>query len=100
MDRMPLADEMDRELHPARIKMRRKVSYEAAIRTLPDGCFVQLEGRPYLLWGDSMLPWTPEGYMRREARPDVTVTVLTPEPIVECLRHGYGAELHVSEHLH
>jgi hypothetical protein len=99
MDRLPFADEMDLELHPARISMRQKVTYQAAIRTLPDGCFVQIEGRPYLLWGDSMLLWTPDGYVRRETRLDSAATVLTPEPIVECLRHRYSPELHVSGQL-
>src|ERR1700688_1868525 len=40
----PFADEMDVELHPARIDRRKKVTYEAALRSLPDGCFVQVEG--------------------------------------------------------
>ncbi len=99
MDSAPSADEMDRELHPARIDRRNKVTYHAAMGTLPDGCFVRIEGRPYLVCGDSVLLWMPEGYGRREARPDSGVTVLTPEPIVNCLRHGYRAELHVSVHL-
>src|SRR5882672_787550 len=43
LDETPFADEMDVELHPARIDMRKKVTYEAALRSLPDGCFVQVE---------------------------------------------------------
>lgn len=44
LDKPPFADEMDVELHAARIEKRKKVTYEAALRSLPDGCFVQIEG--------------------------------------------------------
>ena len=47
------------ELHRARIDRREKVTYEAAMGSLPDGCFVQIEGRAYLVWNDSLLLWTP-----------------------------------------
>jgi hypothetical protein len=98
LDRLPMADEMDLELHRARIDgQRRKVTYEAALGSLPDGCFVRLDGSAYLVWSDGLLFWTPEGYTRRDARPrDRIATVLTPEPIVECLRHGYTPEIHDS----
>jgi hypothetical protein len=100
MDEPPLADEMDRELHPARIEKRKKATYEAALRSLPDGCFVQIEGFAYLVLSGALLLWTPEGYARREVRPtDLMLTVLTPEPIVRCFREGYGPEIHESGRL-
>ena len=86
----PFADEMDIELHRARIDKRKKVTHEAAMDSLPDGCFVQIDGSAYLIWGGALLLWTPEGYTRRDARlVDSVVTVLTPEPIVRCMRNGY-----------
>ncbi len=93
-----MADEMDLELHPARIdRQRRKVSYEATLGSLPDGCFVRVDGSAHLVWNDSLFLWTPEGYTRRDARRgDRTATVLTPEPIVGCLRQGYKPEIHDS----
>src|ERR1700683_1073424 len=85
---------MDLELHPARIDRGKKVTYEAALSSLPDGCFVQIEGRAYLVWRDALLLWTPGGYGRRDERPkNSIVTVLTPEPIVECFRQGYVPEI-------
>jgi hypothetical protein len=90
----PFADEMDIELHRARIESRKKVTYETAIDSLPDGCFVQIHGRAYLVWGDALLLWTPEGYTRADAKPvDSIATVLTPEPIVRCMRNGYKPEV-------
>jgi hypothetical protein len=98
-DSYPLADDMDLELHPARIDRGKKVTYEAALGSLPDGCFVQIEGRPYLVWRDALLVWSPEGYERRDERPKNSIlTVLTPEPIVGCFRQGYMPEIHESGH--
>jgi len=93
----PLADDMDLELHPARIDRGKKVTYEAALSSLPDGCFVQIDGRAYLVWRDALLLWTPEGYGSRDGRPrNSIVMVLTPEPIVECFRQGYMPEIYES----
>jgi hypothetical protein len=96
---LPFADEMDGELHPARIDYRRKkVTYDAPMDSLPDGCFVQIDGRAYLVRGDALLLWTPEGYAGRDARPKHSLAaVLTPEPIVACMRHGYKPEIHESQ---
>ena len=94
LDDLPFADEMDLELHPARIDKREKITCKAAMASLPDGCFVQIDGSAYLVWHDSLLLWTPEGYTKRVARPKgLNVTVLTPRPIVECFRHGYKPEV-------
>jgi hypothetical protein len=88
----PFADEMDLELHAAR-----KVRYEATLGSLPDGCFVQMDGRAYLVWNDALLLWTPEGYTVRVRKPnDLTVQVLTPEPSARCFRQGYRPGIHSS----
>ena len=93
-----LADEMDLELHPARIDPHRnKVTYRAPMKSLPDGCFIEIDASNYLVLGDSLYLWSPEGYRQKRGRPrNGTVTVLTPKPIVRCLRHGYSPEIHRS----
>ncbi len=94
---LPLADQMDLELHGARVDKGRKVTYDASLNSLPDGCFVQVEGSARLVWEDALLLWSPEGYTKRDTRPKgLRVTVLTPEPIVECFREGYRPEIHRS----
>ena len=95
---LPFADDMDRELHPARIGHRgEKVIYEAELGSLPDGCFVRLEGRAYVIHDGGLSFWTPEGYSRREIiQQNLLATVLTPKPIVECFRHGYVPQIHES----
>lgn len=93
---LPFADEMDLELHPARIGRRgEKVTYEAELRSLPDGCFVRVEDSAYLILDGALLLWTPQGYSKRKAIPEnLVATVLTPKPIVECFRQGYKPEVH------
>jgi hypothetical protein len=95
---LPFADEMDLELHPARISNRGgKVTYDVELGSLPDCCFVRLEGRAYLVHDGSLLLWTPEGYARRDViRKHLVATVLTPKPIVECFRQGYKPAIHGS----
>jgi len=92
------ADDIDMELHRARIDRRKsKITYQAPLNTLPDGCFVQIECFTYLVRSDALLLWSPEGYVEKRHRPnDLTVTVLTPEPIVRCIRQGYRPEIHKS----
>ena len=95
------ADDIDRDLHRHRIdRDGRKVTYEAALSSLPNGCFVEIDGTAALAWGDALLLWTPEGYAGKIHRQDgLRVTVLTPEPIVECFRYGYEPATHESRKL-
>lgn len=92
------APQIDVELHVSRIeKAGTKVTYEADLDTLPNGCFVKIDSQAYLLWEDALALWTPERYTSRDRRPrGLIVTVLTPRPIVECFRQGYQPETHVS----
>ena len=92
------ADAMDAVLHPSRIdRDRKQVIYQAALDSLPDGTFVEIDGAPHLVWDRALLLWTPERYTEKTARScGLTVTVLTPQPIVECFRQGYVPIAHES----
>ncbi|MBC7927048.1 MAG: hypothetical protein H7039_15475 [Bryobacteraceae bacterium] len=97
--RVPLlAPEIDAELHRARVdSLGRKVTYQARLNTLPDGCFVQVGGLCFAVWNDALLLWSPEGYIEKSMRPgSLVVTVLTPAPTVHCIRLGYKPVLHES----
>jgi hypothetical protein len=93
-----LADEIDRELHRTRIdRQKGKIRYRAPLDSLPDGCFIHLDGSSFLVSGGALFQWTPAGYTGRRRRPcGLAVTVLTPEPLARCLRHGYQPEIHPS----
>jgi len=94
----PGAADIDAELHRTRVGNRgRKLTFEAALNSLPNGSFVQIDGFAYLVWDDALLLWTPERYARKNDRPNgLTVTVLTPQPVVQCFRQGYEPEAHDS----
>ena len=93
-----LVHEIDTELQRTRIGSRReKIVYESPIDALPNGCFIRFEGSSCLVQEQSLLLWSPEGYKEKIDRPrDATVTVVTPQPIVQCLRHGYTSGVHES----
>jgi hypothetical protein len=95
---LPMADEMDLVLHPARIDSRHtKVTWRAPIASLPDGAFIEFDGAPWLVWNGSLLLWMPDRYATRSPLPnDANVTVLTPRPIIECFRRGYQPAVHPS----
>ncbi len=94
----PLADEIDLELHASRIDTHKnKVVHEAELNSLPDGCFVRIESECYLVCGQRLVLWSPDGYRTSSDRPlNINVTVLTPRPIVGCFRNGYQPEIHES----
>lgn len=94
----PCADEMDLQLHRARVdRYREKVTFEAPPGSLPDGCFVRIEDRSYLVWQDELHLWTPQGYTTKISRlKENTMTVLTPQPLVACFRAGYVPDVHSS----
>lgn len=91
---------MDRQLHRTRVtRQRAQVRFQSALEDLPDGSFVLWQDQPALVWGPGLLPYTPAGYGARMARPQGTVTILTPAPIVAALAHGYQPALHPSARL-
>ena len=86
------ADAMDRVLHEDRLDRRGKRTYEARLGALPAGAVVDRGGRPWLLGGGLLHPWTPAGYGEADsvpAHPRETVTVLTPAVTVAVLAAGY-----------
>ena len=95
---MRRADDIDAELHRARLDSSgNQVTYQAALHSLPNGCFVQMETAAWLVWDDALLRWTPERYTTKIRRPArLTVAVLTPRPIVQCFEQGYQPDVHDS----
>jgi hypothetical protein len=92
------ADAIDTALHAERrIRPWLKRSYVGDIGALPDGTYVALDGRAWLVQPDALYAWSDDGYFERRPR-SVTggVTVLTPPSIVGVLRAGYPAGVHPS----
>jgi hypothetical protein len=87
----PSADEVDARLHAERLDMtsRAQRHHAAPFRDLADGAFVLEEGEPWLVNGDRLLPWTPDGYVSPRPRPDGEAVVITPPTLVAVLRRGW-----------
>ncbi|MCB8977227.1 MAG: hypothetical protein H6657_07365 [Ardenticatenaceae bacterium] len=95
------APQMDAVLHAERLteahrmKDRKKRTYTVVLPTLPNGTFILWQERPYLVWQDALLPWTPAEYEAPVSQPrDGVVAVLTPPSTVAALAHGYVPQLH------
>jgi hypothetical protein len=91
------APDMDACLHKARVRRdRSQVRHAALADSLPEGAFLLWRDRPHLVTARGIHPYSPEGYGAPLTRPEGTVTVLTPEPTIAVLRHGFRPELHQS----
>lgn len=91
------APAIDRTLHAARVtRDRRQVRHETRLSVLPAGTFVLWQGQPHLVRQDHLRPFTPAAYGAPLPRPDASVTVLTPAPMVASLDAGYAVLMHPS----
>jgi hypothetical protein len=90
------ADAMDLVLHQERrVRPWIKRTHHASADDLPDGAFVTLDGKAWLVRGGRLLEWTPAGYGSRRERPrNSQLSLLTPPSIVAVLRAGYVAGIH------
>lgn len=86
------ADAMDAQLHGERVDPRTRAHrlHEAPLVGLPDGAFVLVEGRPLLLLGGRLLPWTAAGYGEPlPLSPGPDPALVTPPSLVSVLRSGW-----------
>ena len=91
------ADAMDATLHADRMAGKGKRTYREDLANLPDGTYVVLEERPWLVWGSALFAWSDSGYVACRRRPAVAeVDVLTPRAMVGVLAAGYRPSIHPS----
>ncbi len=90
------ADVMDARLHADRIERKRKKTYRSELAELPDGAYVALDGRAWLVWDASLFSWSDSGYTQRRPRMRDEVEVLTPRSAVAILASGYRPTIHPS----
>ena len=94
--------EIDDILHRERVDAdQAKITYKEKLADLPDGTFILLQDRPYLLKNSQLYAWTPGGYEKSIPLPDLgTVSVLTPKSIVKMFRAGYLPQVDVTGNHH
>lgn len=89
--------DFDAVLHAARVIPRKWAQrrHWAEASQLPDGSFVLLDnGTPALIHANCALPFADFAYGAAQKRPQGSVTVLTPPPLLDALRGGY--RLHIA----
>jgi hypothetical protein len=90
------ADAMDLQLHAERVDpdTREQRRHEMAWDDVPDGAFVLVDERPWLVLAGKLLEWTPAGYVAaRRTRPATgTALALTPPSLIEVLRAGWDSQ--------
>lgn len=82
------ADELDGMLHAERGR-----THASVLNELPDGAFVVLDGRPWIVLGSELLRWTPGGYSERRPRFSGCVDVVTPSTSLRVLASGWSGSL-------
>ncbi|MFL5943523.1 MAG: hypothetical protein ACJ75L_09700 [Gaiellaceae bacterium] len=82
------AGELDEMLHTPRGR-----PHESDLDELPDGAFVLLEQRPWLVLGPDILRWTPGGYPERRPRFGGRVAAITPPTSLRVLTSGWSSSL-------
>lgn len=88
---------IDDVLHRERINRDgSKVKHEEDLNSLPDGTFIELDGKPYVIFQEAIYEWSPFGYGEKKPLPEAEkVTVLTPKSFVNTFRAGYVPEVRV-----
>jgi hypothetical protein len=95
----PRAAELDAVLHHERVesRTRRQRTTIQDLAGLPDGAMVRFDGRPALVLGKHVLPWSWEGYGEPLRPPGLReVEVLTPPANLVVLQAGFAPLLHPS----
>jgi hypothetical protein len=89
---------MDRQLHRDRLAgPRTKRTYRADIATLPDGAYIVVDKKAWLVWDSAIFAWSAGGYTDRQERPSHSdVEVLTPRSTVTVMSAGYQVTAHPS----
>jgi hypothetical protein len=82
---------LDARLHAERLTAARaQRHHERPLDDLPDGAFVLRDGTPWLVRGDALLRWTPEGYAGALARPaGWRAVVITPPSLIAVLQRDW-----------
>ncbi|MGN6181420.1 MAG: hypothetical protein ACTHNW_19710 [Mucilaginibacter sp.] len=89
---------IDKVLHRERIGSKgEKITYKEKFKYLPEGTFIQIGDKPYLLAKGKLHPWTAFGYETAIPLPETeTVTVLTPKSTVNAFTAGYKPQMAIN----
>jgi hypothetical protein len=85
------ADAIDEQLHAERVApgTRTQLHTRARLGDLPDGAFVLIDGDPWVVAGEQILRWAPNGYTETRVRRPVGTVLITPPSLVAVLAAGW-----------
>lgn len=92
--------EIDNVLQQERIgKDGLQKTHQEKIKNLPDGTFISVDDKPYLIFNKHLYLWTSAGYKEKQSLPSAnkSVTVLTPTSIVNTFRAGYVPQIKIDK---
>jgi hypothetical protein len=91
---------IDAWLHKERIDADgNKIGYFDNIAALPNGAFVKIENKHFVVWDNKVLEWSFNGYLSASRiGENQEVKVLTPRSVVRCLGKSFEPRLHLSAH--
>lgn len=89
--------EIDEIIHRERIDgVKKKVTCSRLSSSIPEGTFIVMDDKPFLLSAGNLYHWTPFGYDNCIPLPKSSiVTVLTPNSIVNAFRAGYVPQIKI-----
>ena len=90
---------LDQQLHIERaMRDGTQVTHRAKMKNLPDGVFLEFEGKAVLKWQGYLHIWSHHGYVGQHpiSVSSTVVQVLTPESVVAVLLEGLDVEVHES----
>lgn len=83
--------EIDNFLHEERLITDKEYF---RISELPDGVFVEVYGKPFLVYENKIFEWTFNGYLSPiESPQNITFKALTPVSIIKTIRGGFRPEI-------
>ena len=86
------ADAIDAALHAERLDLATRAQrlHRGVTAELPDGAFVLLDERPWLVRGSELLAWSPAGYRQRRRSVPAAAPLITPPSLVAVLQAGWS----------
>lgn len=90
-------NEIDKILHNERMNEDgSKKLYTANIQSLPNGTFISVDDKAYLIAGKYLHLWSVDGYTNKSMiNGNDTVNVLTPKSIVNAFKAGYTPQINL-----
>jgi hypothetical protein len=89
---------IDDIIHQERIdRNKSKVTFEEDVYHIPDGSFILIDDKAFLVFEKKIFLWSPYGYETGKPLPEEdTLTVITPRSLIKTFQAGYQPQINLS----